>query len=128
MLYWAEGGKTRNEVRLTNSDPDMIRLFLAFLRRYYGVTHDRVALSINCYLNNGLELEEVENWWLDQLGLPRSSLRRSHVGTPRPARRSSHTVLVHGTARLTVCSTSLIQSIYGGIQEYAGVSGYRWVD
>ena len=37
-------------------------------------------------------------------------------------------MLIHGTARLTVCSTSLAQSIYGGIQEYAGMSGYRWLD
>jgi hypothetical protein len=128
MLYWAEGGKTRNEVRFTNSDPDMLRVFLDFLRRCYDVTDDRVALSINCYLNNGLELRQIEGWWLETLQLPRSALRCSHVGTPSPTRGRSRNVLLHGTARITVCSTALIQSIYGGIQEYAGLSGYRWLD
>jgi hypothetical protein len=32
MLYWAEGSKSRNSVIFCNSDPEMLRAFLAFLR------------------------------------------------------------------------------------------------
>ena len=128
MLYWAEGGKDRNVVRFTNSDAEMVRVFLRFLRQCYGVTDGRVTPAINCYVNNGLELGEIEDWWLETLELPRSSLRRSHIGTPRRSRGASRSVLVHGTARVTVCSTALAQSIYGGIQEYAALDGYRWLD
>ena len=32
MLFWAEGSKSRNSVKFTNSDPDMLRLFVRFLR------------------------------------------------------------------------------------------------
>ncbi len=32
MLYWAEGEKSRNAVRFSNSDPEMMRFFIAFLR------------------------------------------------------------------------------------------------
>jgi hypothetical protein len=28
MLYWAEGGQDRNQVRFSNSDPEMIRVFV----------------------------------------------------------------------------------------------------
>ena len=128
MLYWAEGGKDRNVVRFTNSDAAMVRLFVRFLRRCYAVSDDRMTLTISCYLGNGLELGEIESWWLDTLELPRPSLRRSHVGTAKPKRSASRSVLVHGPARVTVCSTALAQSIYGGIQEYAALDGYRWLD
>jgi hypothetical protein len=29
MLYWAEGGKGRNQVKFVNSDPEMVRVFVA---------------------------------------------------------------------------------------------------
>ena len=32
MLYWAEGSKSRNSVALDNSDPEVVRFFLTFLR------------------------------------------------------------------------------------------------
>jgi transcriptional regulator with XRE-family HTH domain len=32
MLYWAEGGKTRNSVRLTNAEPEVLAFFADFLR------------------------------------------------------------------------------------------------
>lgn len=41
MLFWAEGDKQRNSVRLANSDPDLLRLFVAFLRHCYGAEVDR---------------------------------------------------------------------------------------
>jgi hypothetical protein len=31
MLYWAEGAKSRNTIRFTNSDPHMLVLFKRFL-------------------------------------------------------------------------------------------------
>ena len=47
MLYWAEGSKGRNKVTFTNSDPDMVRFFLAFLRQCYDVDDERVTLAVN---------------------------------------------------------------------------------
>jgi hypothetical protein len=35
---------------------------------------------------------------------------------------------VYGTARVTVYSTAIVQSIYGAIQEYAGIERPEWVD
>jgi hypothetical protein len=60
MLYWAEGAKSRNFVASANSDPHMMTLFLRFLRDCYGVTDDRVALAVNCHVNNGLSAPTQE--------------------------------------------------------------------
>ena len=76
MLLWAEGAKNRNSVVFTNSDVDMVVFFLEFLRRCYDVGDEQVALTINCFDDNGLTLEEIETWWLTNLDLPRSCLRK----------------------------------------------------
>jgi hypothetical protein len=100
-----------------------------FLRRCYEVDVDRVAFSVNCFLGNGLTLDEIEGWWLTRLALPRSCLRKAAVNRASSAskRRKGH-VLPYGTARLAVHSTFIVQSIYGAIQEYAGIDRPEWLD
>jgi hypothetical protein len=49
MLFWAEGSRRRNSVVFTNSDVEMHRVFLRFLRRS-GVRDEQVALTVNCFL------------------------------------------------------------------------------
>ena len=89
MLYWAEGSKRRNDVEFTNSDPDMLGAFVAFLCRCYEVPRDSVRLTLNVHLNNGLALSEIEEWWLSRLTLPRSALGSHTVNSY--SRRSGQT-------------------------------------
>src|SRR4051794_37860419 len=128
MLFWAEGSRRRNCVHFTNSDVAMHQYFLRFLRECYGVADDQVVLSINCFLGNGLDLDEIEDWWLERLALPRTTLRPSIVNRPSRASKGKHRILLHGTARVAVHSTDIVQSIYGAIQEYTGVDRPEWLD
>ncbi len=128
MLFWAEGSKKRNGVAFTNSDVDMMRFFLRFLRECYDVPDDRVRLCVNCFLGNGLTLAEIQGWWLERLDLPASCLTKATVNRPSRASKGVRRPLLHGTARLTVSSTTLVQSIYGAIQEYAGIERPEWAD
>jgi predicted transcriptional regulator len=128
MLYWAEGSNDRNTVVLTNSDADLVAYFLRFLRSYYAIPDERISLSINCHLSNGLELHEIERWWLDRLQLPPASLRSPTLNRYSTASLRKRRTLPYGTARVVVCSTFVVQSIYGGIQEYAGLSRDDWLD
>ena len=129
MLYWAEGSKSRNVAQFVNADADLLHTFLAFLRSSYLVPDDRVAFSVNCFLGNGLSLEEIHGWWLARLGLPADCLRKAVVNRPSSASklRKGH-VLPYGTARISVHSTFIVQSIYGAIQEYAGIDRPEWLD
>jgi hypothetical protein len=127
FLYWAEGTKDRNRVSLTNADPDLLLTFRRFLAECYAVPDERIAFSVNCFLGNGLTLEEIEAHWLDVLGLPRTCLRASAVNRPSSASRRRGRTLVYGTGRLAVSSTAVVQSIYGAIQEYAGFDRPEWL-
>lgn len=128
MLHWAEGSKSRNAVILTNSDVDMLCLFVRFLRECYDVPLHRFRFSVNCHLNNGLTLAEIESWWLGRLGLPPETVRKAAVNRPSRASRGKRNVLPYGTARVAVNSTAIVQSIYGAIQEYAGIERPEWLD
>lgn len=128
MLYWGEGSKARNAAIFTNSDVDMVAFFVRFMRECYEVAPERIRFSVNCHLNNGLPLEEIETWWLTRLGLPLASRRAAAVNRPSRASRGRHNVLLYGTARVAVHSTAIVQSIYGAIQEYAGIERPEWLD
>jgi hypothetical protein len=128
MLYWAEGSKSRNVVALTNSDACMLRFFADWLQRWYPVDREQIKLDVNCFLGNGPELAEIEDWWLSALKIPRESLRKSIVNRPSSASKRAHRTLVYGTARISVGSTFIVQSIYGAIQEIGGFDRPEWLD
>lgn len=128
MLYWAEGSKKRNNLTFTNSDAEMMRLFVRFLRECYDLGDHQMTLSVNCHLGNGLSVEEIEAWWLDRLELPATSLRAAAVNRVSSSSKGVRRPLVYGTARLVVYSTSVLQSIYGAIQEYAGMTRPEWAE
>jgi transposase-like protein len=128
MLYWAEGSKRRNTAMFTNSDPAMLRYFLRFLRECYAVRDSDVALAVNVHLGNGCTIDDVHEWWLRELSLPRDSLRAPSINRASRATSRRRNTLPYGTARISVCSTFVVQSIYGAIQEYCGTPQPAWLD
>jgi transcriptional regulator with XRE-family HTH domain len=126
MLYWAEGSKSRNKVVFTNSDVSMVQFFVRFLRQCYGVADEAMTLSLNVHLGNGLSLDEIERWWLAALELPATCLRTAAVNRVSRSSLGKRPPLVHGTARLMVGSTFVVQSIYGAIQAYGEFERDAW--
>jgi hypothetical protein len=129
MLYWAEGSKARNSVKLCNSDPSMLAFFRRFLVDSLGVDPLRLTLRLHVYLGNGLTIADIEAYWLEMLELPRSCLRK-HAINPLPTSSSGRKKhkLPYGVATLTLHSTEVVQHIYGAIQEYGGFDEPRWLD
>lgn len=130
MLYWAEGAKDRNTIKFCNSDPKMVRFFCEFLRGSLGIPSRRFSLRLNLYTNNGMTIQEVEEFWLDLLDLPRSSLRKHQLNHyPTSTSGAKRNKLPFGVCTLNVhSSTRELQHIYGAIQEYAGFEQPRWLD
>ncbi len=129
LLYWCEGSKDRNVLKMCNSDRAMMTLFMQFLRGPMGVRADAVSVSLNVYLGNGLSLDAIEEHWLEALELPRSCLRKhqlNHHPTSSSGRKLNK--LPYGVCTVTVGSTELVQHIFGAIQEYAGFEEPRWLD
>ena len=129
MLYWAEGAKERNTLKFVNSDVAMVCFFIRFMRECFGVEPTDFRLRLNVYLNNGLSIREIENFWLGALELPRGCLRGHSLNAYPTSSSGTKRSLPYGTCTLTVArSTHLVQHIYGAIQEYAGFEEPRWLD
>jgi hypothetical protein len=129
MLYWAEGTKGRNTVEFANSDPNMVRFFRRFLVESLGVSPEDIRIRLNVYLGNGRQLREIEQYWLEILEHPRSSLR-GHTLNHRPTSSSGkkRNRLPYGVCTLTVHRTQVVQHIFGAIQDYGDFEEPRWLD
>jgi transcriptional regulator with XRE-family HTH domain len=129
MLYWAEGAKGRNQLRFTNSDPEMARFFVRFLLTYFDLRPEDIRITCNLFADHAVRQRQIEQFWLATLGLPESSLCKSVVNVySKYSKRKRTNMLPFGTCRITVSRTAVTQSIFGAIQEYAGITREAWLD
>jgi hypothetical protein len=130
MLYWAEGTKNRNVASMTNSDVHLLKFFRQFLDECFGVGPDKLILHLHLYTGNGLSVRDVEDYWLNALVLPRTSLRKHQINVrPRSSSSRRGSKLPYGVCTLRVLrSTRLVQHIYGAIQEYGDFEESSWID
>jgi len=91
MLYWAEGSKSRNSVRLTNSDLNLLRFFCSFLKTCFEPEPERFRVALHVYLGNGLSVAEIENHWLDALYLGAAFARMPSMSSRRRAAAARRT-------------------------------------
>jgi hypothetical protein len=128
MLFWAEGSRSQNMVRFTNSDPEMVAFFARFIRATFAPPVDRQRIWCNLFADHAPRRLEVEDFWLRTAELPRSCLTRSTVNVYSNASlKKRKNVLPWGTCRYTVHSTAIVQHLYGAIQEYGGFERPEWL-
>ena len=129
MLYWAEGWKSRNQIQFTNSDPDMARFFVTFLRTYFNLPDEHIRITCNLFSDHIAKQREIEQFWLDKLALPSESLCKSVVNVySKYSKKKRTNRLPFGTCRIAVSRTRVAQSILGSIQEYGGFQRDEWID
>jgi len=72
---------------------------------------------------------QIERFWLETLELPDTCLRKSMVNAySKYSQKKRRNMLPYGTCKLTVHRTRIVQTIYGGIQEYGGFERPEWLD
>lgn len=112
MAYWAEGGKRSNELAFSNSDPALIRFFLAWASRYLDLSIDRFSISL--HLHAGQDDEERKAFWVAQTGLPLQHFRKTFIKPEGTGHRKNR--LYNGTAQVRVRrSTALLHRVIGWI-------------
>lgn len=92
VAYWAEGSKnkpwrTGAAVKFVNSDPAMIKLFLAWLR-LVEVADDRLVFRLQ--IHESADVPGSVRFWAEVVGVSESSIRptlKRH--NPRPVRRNT---------------------------------------
>lgn len=107
----------------------MVKIFVTFLRRAFGLSPDRVRVTCNLFADHEARQHEIEEFWLHTAGLPRASLCKSTVNHySRYSQKKRKNKLPFGTCRIVVHSTEIAQTVYGSIQELAGFDRPEWLD
>ncbi|MFA4999859.1 MAG: hypothetical protein WC545_00665 [Patescibacteria group bacterium] len=114
MLYWGEGGKTKNMVRFTNSDPEMILTFLNFLRKICGVQEERLKALIHMYPDHNED--KLKLFWINTTKIPKERFYKSfiHEGRKGTYKKKSK----YGTLAIYYSDQRLLKTILEWINDY----------
>lgn len=128
MLYWGEGSKNKNSVGLANTDADMLKLFVGFLRKQFGIDKTNFALKVQWYSNNGMSLDDIKSYWCSKLDLPESCFRKCQVDNiSKYSQKKKGNKYPYGTCLVMVHRTDVVQKIYGAIQDIGGFERENWL-
>jgi hypothetical protein len=68
-LYWGEGSK--KDFGLSNTDPELIRVFINGLREVFNISEERLRISIRIY--EDMDKEKCLDFWSQVVGVPKES-------------------------------------------------------
>lgn len=114
MLYWGEGGKRNIKgVDFANSDPEMISIFLKFLRVIYQVNEPRLRIYLYSY--NSLPTQTLIEYWSDLTKIPKSQFTRPYI---RSKSSLIHDKMQHGLIHVRYSDLRLLNLIMSEIRQF----------
>lgn len=67
-LYWGEGNKANKySVRLGNTDPELLKMFIKFLVELYGIDKERLRFGLQLF--SDISIETALNYWVRHLAI-----------------------------------------------------------
>jgi hypothetical protein len=97
VLYWAEGAKTRNQLRMANADPRALRLFVSWILRYVD---PNASFSLHLHLHEGNDDESAQAYWRRETGLTTANFYKTFIKPRGTGHRKNH--LPHGVCTIKV--------------------------
>ncbi len=77
-LFWGEGNKkSPDSVRIGNSDPDLIKAFLYFLRNRFKIHSHRLRFGLQVFTD--MDYKAAETFWATHLGVSPSQFYKTVV-------------------------------------------------
>jgi hypothetical protein len=127
-LYWAEGYKrpivingkqrTQHSVSLANSDPDLILIFIRFLKEICKVPDGKIIIWVRYFEHQNPDY--ILDFWQKKCKIPYSNFRKMlQTVSISSQRKKKYNSLPFGMAQISVSNTNLYHKIMGMI---AGVA------
>ena len=114
MIYWGEGDrKPKNPVRVSNVDPNLLRIFVKFLKRYGGISSPKIKAHMILYPD--LDEATCRAYWSRHIGVAPQNFYRTQriIGRHKTAR------LGYGIGAIAVSSRQLKEKILEWIELYS---------
>lgn len=117
MLYWAEGDKRSGRIQFSNSDPDMIKLMMRWLRKYFNVPEQKFRIGL--FLHTLHVRDNCLEFWSDVTGVALAQFNKPYIKPTIFSNRKNR--LYEGTCVIKINSRDLLSKILGwldGIKKY----------
>jgi hypothetical protein len=114
MLYWGEGAKTGNCVKLANSNPGIIKVFLLFLRKICGIDEKRIKMILHIYPDQDRNF--LESFWSSITGIELERFYKSHLLQGKKGTYKNKSL--YGTTTISYGDKKLLKLILAWIGEY----------
>lgn len=106
MLFWGEGTKAaKSQVCLSNADPEMIKLYLAFLTKACQIPEEKIRIALLAYPD--LDETSLRRFWSFASGVPLSRFHKTVVIQGKHKTRR----LASGVCTVVVSSTYFRQKM-----------------
>ncbi|MBN2097822.1 MAG: hypothetical protein JW714_05045 [Candidatus Omnitrophica bacterium] len=116
-LYWAEGYNASRHVFLfANSNPNMIKIMMKFLKDICRVPKEKVKGRINIHPH--LDLEKAERFWLRVTKISKNNLNKPLLAVSKASKQKRDSLPL-GTFNIIVCDVVLASRIKGWIKGLA---------
>ncbi len=80
-LYWGEGTKaSKTSVKLSNTDPELIGAFLAFLHKFYRIDSKRLRFGLQIF--GDMDIKTSVRYWVKTLRVSRKQFYPKIIVTP----------------------------------------------
>lgn len=114
-LYWAEGFKKDNLVGFSNSDPEMVALFVDWLQ-ICGIPKDRLRFRLGINATYQKKVRETERFWQDHLDVSSEQFQKPFFQQVIWKKVYDNSDNYHGVLRVRVSkSTDFLRKIHGWI-------------
>jgi len=114
-LYLGEGGKTKRGIaRITNSDPDIIRIIMKFFREICLVPEYKFRGHIHTF--SQANIKNSEKYWSEISKIPIKQFYKTYIKTSVASKNKRNT-LPYGTFDVSVNDTQLFLKILGWMEK-----------
>jgi hypothetical protein len=115
-LYWAEGyKKNRWAIHFTNSDPEMIKVMIRFLKEICGVPELGMRAAVQIHPNT--TSAKAINYWSKVTGISKKNFCKTYLRvSPSSKGKRPINTLPYGTLRIGVYNIEIADRIKGWIR------------
>lgn len=118
-LWIGEGSKTIEQIRLVNSDPRVILLFMRWLREICKLENDNISVAMHLYPDSNERFSM--KYWSELTRLPIDRFRKTQIDRRLDKKSDKVGKSIHGTLHVTVASNGNSER---GVRLYRRLMGW----
>ena len=118
-LWIGEGSKTMEQIRLVNSDPRVIQLFIRWLREICELKDENITIAMHLYPDSD-EISSMK-YWMNITKLPMKQFRKTQIDRRLDKKRLKIGKTPYGTLHISVASNGNPEK---GVRLYRRMMGW----